>query len=218
MFRPLRYRDIKLLEIGVQFGNSLRTWHEYFPFAKIWGVDSVDNNIKLPDDIVVLYTGAYNDDTVQRLGSKTYDIIIDDGSHTPLDQIWFVINYAPLLAPEGVLIVEDVLDRTAIPALASAIPNGFDYTAVEMPEGNSQVDSRLFMCWRKSARSTTWTVYMKKTKQFLVQRCMPDLVKPSGVANIKVLIARTFVPVVALACGYSVFPDMEPWRTHPPDD
>jgi hypothetical protein len=158
MFRHMRFREIKILEVGVQFGNSLRTWHEYFPFAKIWGVDSVDNNTKLPEDIVVIYTGAYNEDTVRRLGAKTYDIIIDDGSHNPLDQIWFVINYAPLLAPDGVLIVEDVLDRTSVPALATAIPQGFTYTAVEMPEGNSQVDSRLFMTWRKAAESKSWAV------------------------------------------------------------
>jgi len=157
LFRHLRYKDVKILEIGVQFGNSLRTWHEYFPFAKIWGVDAVDNNIKLPEDIVVLYTGAYNDETVRKLGAKTYDIIIDDGSHGPLDQIWFVINYAPLLSPDGIMIVEDVPDRATVPALVSAIPQGFDYTAVEMPEGSSQVDSRLFMCWRKPAVSQSWS-------------------------------------------------------------
>lgn len=38
-FEPLRGRPIKLLEIGVMDGASLRTWRDYFPNGTIIGVD-----------------------------------------------------------------------------------------------------------------------------------------------------------------------------------
>ena len=36
---PLREQPVCLLEIGVYKGASLATWREYFPYARIVGVD-----------------------------------------------------------------------------------------------------------------------------------------------------------------------------------
>ena len=38
-FAPLRLEPIKLLEIGVQGGASIKSWLEYFPSAQIYGID-----------------------------------------------------------------------------------------------------------------------------------------------------------------------------------
>ena len=112
----------------------------------------MDNDVRFdPDlDIVLVFGDAYASEMLERIGSKTFDLIIDDGSHEPLDQAWFVNHYAPLLSTGGVLIVEDVLTPATVPALVASMPEGFNYSAVEMPEGQSQVDSRLFLVWRRN--------------------------------------------------------------------
>ena len=40
-FHPLRDRDIKLLEIGVGGGESIRMWLDYFSRGQIYGLDKV---------------------------------------------------------------------------------------------------------------------------------------------------------------------------------
>src|SRR6266404_1855624 len=83
----LLFRDFinpRILEIGVQFGNSLRTWREYFPGSKIIGIDSIDNGEKAKADGTVILIGeAYCVETVRSLGETRFDIMIDDGSHNP---------------------------------------------------------------------------------------------------------------------------------------
>lgn len=152
LFGQLKYKHIKILEIGVQFGNSLRTWREYFVYAHIIGIDSVDNGVhfKPEDGIVVEIGDAYSNQMLTRIGDLKFDIIIDDGSHAPQDQIWFVEHYSHFLTHDGILIVEDVLSPTTITALSVILPKEFNYAAVDMTEGNSQVDSRLFLVWKKA--------------------------------------------------------------------
>lgn len=146
MFRELQYLPIWILEVGVQFGNSLRTWKHYFPNATVTGIDSIDNNVSIPG--VTIHIGdAYCQGMLDRF-EQVYDIIIDDASHTPEDQVWFVENYPKLLANGGILIVEDVLTPSTIQRLKAALPKDFTYTSVDMTEGNSVVDSRLFIAWR----------------------------------------------------------------------
>lgn len=140
--------NLRILEIGVQFGNSIRTWLEWFPSASIYGIDAVSNNVTFPNPNVTFIIGnAYSDGIVN--GLAQFDIIIDDGSHTIDDQTWFVHNYALLLKKGGLLIVEDVETRDTIQVLAKSLLKEFQYTAVEMVEGESTAASRLFIAWQK---------------------------------------------------------------------
>ena len=60
-----KYRDqpIQLLEIGIHRGGSLALWHEYFPCAKIIGIDPYDFGAKqicLPySRVEVIYADGY---------------------------------------------------------------------------------------------------------------------------------------------------------------
>lgn len=159
LFDPMRDQDIRILEIGVQFGNSLRTWREYFPSAGIVGIDSIDNDVKFNpmDGVNVIIGDAYNDRIFERLVGK-FDIIIDDGSHEMSHQIFFVKHYCDLLTDEGLLIVEDVLTPNVIPELIKALPPDFSYISVDMTEGDSVVDSRLFIAHRKYTGTKSVTV------------------------------------------------------------
>lgn len=160
MFEPLRNEFIRILEVGVQFGNSIRTWKEYFPHAGIVGIDSVDNDVKFKpmDGVSIIIEDAYSDAIFKRLVGK-FDIIIDDGSHMAEHQKFFVKNYSGLLTDDGILIVEDVLHPDVIPLLARSLPDEFRYLAVDMTQGDSVVDSRLFIARRKS--TATKAVHIK---------------------------------------------------------
>lgn len=100
-----RNAPLSILEIGTQKGGSLLAWKEYFPNAKVTGIDIID---VVPD--------KYRTDTVTRIISdikewsttETFDIIIDDGSHFYEDAMYTVKNLSPKLNEGGVMIVEDV--------------------------------------------------------------------------------------------------------------
>lgn len=154
LFRPFKSKShLRLLELGAQFGNSLRTWREYFPNALIVGVDSVDNSPKgLVEGVTIIIGQAYEERMITDLIHLffQFDIIIDDASHAPNDQAWFVEHYAPLLAGDGLLIVEDVPEKEVIKTLVSKLPEGWGHTAVDMTEAdNPQYPSRLFIAWHK---------------------------------------------------------------------
>lgn len=141
------FRDnISIMEIGVQFGNSLRTWHEYFPSAYILGIDSIDNKVQ-EIGFHVLIGDAYSGEVMKQLQQQLFHILIDDGSHEPAHQQFFVTNYCHLLTGNGILIVEDIGSKETIPLLAAALPPGyFKWSAIEMAQG--QTDSRLFIVTR----------------------------------------------------------------------
>lgn len=108
-FEPIRNEPLKILEIGVQSGASLRMWKEYFPNAEIFGYDYYDcqpyeeHRIKLirgaQDDVVAL-------EELQKHG--VFDIIIDDGSHKNMDILICFEYLFPKIAPGGIYIIEDL--------------------------------------------------------------------------------------------------------------
>lgn len=148
LFRQWKDKPIRLLEIGWQFGNSAKTWVEWFNSSSIiHGIDIVDNNS--PVEGAELFIGdAYSEAIFERLLPQ-YDCIHDDDSHDPQTQVWFLRHYHRLLAPDGIMIIQDVLSPETIQTLKAALPEGFDYCALDMTEGHALVDSRLFICWRK---------------------------------------------------------------------
>lgn len=90
-FHSLRHDRIKLLEIGVGSGPSIRMWLDYFPNAWIYGVDKVNgtnewNRVgQSPNDRYTFVTGDQTDETFWKCFAVDYgsdwDIIIDDGGH-----------------------------------------------------------------------------------------------------------------------------------------
>ena len=53
-FELLRDLPLKLLEIGVQSGASLRMWKQYFPKAEIYGLDYFDSVFFHNLDIIII--------------------------------------------------------------------------------------------------------------------------------------------------------------------
>ena len=115
-FKKMRYKKINLLEIGVggyknpkSGGDSLRMWKTYFPFAQIYGIDIYDKK-PLEEKRIKIFQGSQIDskflDDICK-SAKSFDIIIDDGSHINEHVIETFKILFPKLNNGGIYVIED---------------------------------------------------------------------------------------------------------------
>ena len=106
---PYRDLEINILEIGVDNGDSLRIWREYFSKANICGIDIDKKNFEIKDTNIL--QGDQSDHKFLNTLVKEYkhfDIIIDDGSHQA-KHIISSFNYLfPYLNNDGLYVIEDL--------------------------------------------------------------------------------------------------------------
>ncbi len=111
-FRSLRDRDVALVEIGVREGCSLRTWKEYFPKGRIYGIDIDPNCAEIVEDRIAVAIGSQDDEEFLAHcfpGAPEFDIIIDDGSHINEHIIAsFEFLFHHRLKSGGIYVIEDL--------------------------------------------------------------------------------------------------------------
>jgi hypothetical protein len=112
-FKDLRESTKSILEIGVESGLSLKVWHEFFPNARIFGIDINPECAKLNDNanrIVVKIGNQADSDFLRKISQQAggWDIIIDDGSHIAKDQIYSFNVLFPFLRDNGIYVCEDL--------------------------------------------------------------------------------------------------------------
>jgi hypothetical protein len=117
-FTPLRNEPINILEIGIWTGVSHKAWFDYFPNAQIYGID-IFTRISpyeidlLREDRVHWLKGNTTADNISQLIDKKwpgvkFDIIIDDGEHSPRANGLSFKNLSPYMKDTGTYYVEDV--------------------------------------------------------------------------------------------------------------
>ena len=123
-----------ILEVGIQRGGSIKLWHDYFTNAVIYGVDIMQPHDLweelLNNDRIVLHAGydAYRDDFIGTFFSDKkglFDMILDDGPHSFESMKQFIRLYLPLLAEDGIFIIEDVQSWDWIDELKKSVPDEF---------------------------------------------------------------------------------------------
>ena len=97
-----------VLEIGVWRGCSLKMWADYFPNARIVGLDV--SAADLPADLSDRVEFHLTDGTKvpSALEQTTFDLIVDDGSHQSRDIIHAFEAWFPRVKPGGVYVIEDL--------------------------------------------------------------------------------------------------------------
>ena len=121
-----RNKPIRILEIGVFFGASMKMWHDYFPNGEIYGVDTFEgkqgngsrfknsnsflNEARNYDRMNIgICDQSKRDDLLKLVNSvkEPFDYIIDDGSHLMKDQQQTLGVLWPLVRPGGIYFIED---------------------------------------------------------------------------------------------------------------
>jgi 23S rRNA U2552 (ribose-2'-O)-methylase RlmE/FtsJ len=111
-FRKFRGTDVNILEIGIYSGGSLSMWREYFGHkAAIYGVDIEPSCRIYERDGIKVFIGDQGDREFWKKVCRDIpklDIVIDDASHAPNDQIVSLEMLLPHLQPGGIYCCEDI--------------------------------------------------------------------------------------------------------------
>jgi SAM-dependent methyltransferase len=128
LFSNFKNKEINFLEIGIRHGASMQMWEEYFSSADLFGFEKDNGHIEKCKMLAkrtkifktdVSIADAPNvvnkhgvsvtplENTLQEVNT-VFDVIIDDSTHWPADQIHIVNTAKRYLKSGGILIVEDL--------------------------------------------------------------------------------------------------------------
>lgn len=111
--------DFSIMELGTYFGGSIAAWCESLPQAFVCGVDQKLDRLWIdPNNYPNLKLISGNHEsllTYESLGSRKFDLIIDDGSHIADNQISNFSILKSKLKPEGVYVIEDIYPENIYP-------------------------------------------------------------------------------------------------------
>lgn len=105
-----RYDKLKMLEIGVLRGESLKAWKDYFYRSEIIGIDIMPECKKYEENRIIIEIGSQVDEVfLNNVSVKhgPFDMILDDGSHMCSHQIYSFEHLFASIKSGGVYVVED---------------------------------------------------------------------------------------------------------------
>lgn len=125
LFRPFRDRAIDFLEMGLQIGGpehgqsadrpttdlpSVRMWLDYFPKARVHGLDVSDFSWFSHDRFTFhrCDMDARDDIAAAAAAMPGLGIVIDDASHASHHQQFAFLELFPRLKPGGLYVIEDL--------------------------------------------------------------------------------------------------------------
>jgi hypothetical protein len=107
-----RDEKLRILEIGILDGKSLKMWKEYFFNSHIVGIDINPECKQYEEERISVEIGSQIDgDFLLRLSQQygPFDMILDDGSHLNEHVIFSFEHLFSFLKSQGVYIVEDMV-------------------------------------------------------------------------------------------------------------
>jgi hypothetical protein len=112
LFTPLKDKPIKLLELGIEFGYSMKLWLSWFTNATFVGIDpfqpaTIDYFNSL-SNCKGINADGYIEETVDLFEDNTFDFIIEDGPHCLESQMFAAKYWTKKLKSGGILIMEDL--------------------------------------------------------------------------------------------------------------
>jgi len=128
LLEPYR-KNSTVLEIGLFMGESLRMWEEFFIDSDIIGMDISDDyliNLIKEGTHNIIIGDATKEEILDSISDKMFDVIIDDGSHRLHDQIKTFNILKNRMKPNGIYIIEDVLNIDDVKDIFSSLHNNIE--------------------------------------------------------------------------------------------
>ncbi|APW62075.1 class I SAM-dependent methyltransferase [Paludisphaera borealis] len=163
-------KDVHVMEIGVYSGGSLGMWRSYFGAgARITGVDIEPVCKAYENEHTKIVIGDQGDPSFWRrilADSPPIDVLIDDGGHTPEQQMVTLEQVLPRMKPGGVFICEDVHHlyndfSSFVSGLDDAL-NAFRNTPVPPKKGDIRSVATPFQSWIHSIHHYPYAVVIEK--------------------------------------------------------
>lgn len=113
LFCEWRSDPIKLLEIGIKDGGSLRAWREYFSSGEIHGLDMSPETMIVGESRIQTHCCRQDDSrALYEIGKRhgPFQLIVDDGSHQLVDIMASYLVLRGFLADGGIYVIEDLQD------------------------------------------------------------------------------------------------------------
>lgn len=109
----LRRRARAVVEAGVASGASLVALAEFFPGAQVTGIDVDVSRVRFAHPrVAVREADCTTPAALELFGpGAAFDLVLDDASHRPNDQVALLRLFGPRLAPGGMVVVESVDGR-----------------------------------------------------------------------------------------------------------
>lgn len=113
---PMHGANLTMLEIGVKDAGSIKLWRQFFgPESTLYGGDI--NHFKEVPGVISVIGDLYSDFTAASFPKDYFDLIIDDGPHTPESFNALLDKYYSHLKPGGYIVIEDVIDKSWVAPL-----------------------------------------------------------------------------------------------------
>jgi hypothetical protein len=113
-----REKDLKIFEVGIYGGSSVRSWKEYFKNSQIYCGDVNREYFVKEDRIESFFCDQDRPKSIRemwendKLKNIDFDVIIDDGKHEYVSNINFLENSYHKLKKGGFFIIEDLTKST----------------------------------------------------------------------------------------------------------
>ena len=139
-------------------GASLRMWAEFFPSASIFGADIDPKSHIFSDRITSLHLDSTNQASLHKLfdslivdeASLPFDLVIDDGLHTPESNLRVLNTLFPLVRVGGFYVVEDI--PVAWKGFWSLIANSINSASWALVDSSTlDLGSHCFLILKKEA-------------------------------------------------------------------
>lgn len=116
LFGTIRYKNIYFGEMGILNNRSMHCWRDYFPSARLYGWDfdtSLLNQARSHNlhNTSYDYMNIFDANSIETSLAKTgflFDVLIEDTTHQPDDQLRVASVVHKYLRAGGIFVIEDV--------------------------------------------------------------------------------------------------------------
>ena len=139
-----KIENIKMLELGVYTGGSLKLWQDFFINSEIHGLDDTKRN----DDQIpgIMHWGRY-EDLHTSFENNYFDYIINDSMHHAPEQIDAFNLYYPKLKSGGKFFMEDIPDMDNVAEIVKTL-EGHTFKVYNMNASSISQDSIILVVYK----------------------------------------------------------------------